>query len=206
MSLGHDAGLRVVAHAHSVRGAWHAVRAGVDGLEHFTCLTEEGLVSPADLLDAVAAADIVVSPTLGANRALFKPAAIAPALLELMTRFDLLPEAFSAARAVQVRRAREHGVRLVSGTDAGIGPAKVHGDGVWRAVVELVPAFPLDEALATATSYAASVLGLGSVTGRLRAGYAADLLVVAGDVRAGVEALGRPLAVLVRGFAVPISA
>jgi imidazolonepropionase-like amidohydrolase len=202
VSLGHDAGLPVVAHAHSVRGAWHAVAAGVDGLEHFTCLSDEGLVTPGDLLDAVAAAGIVVCPTLGANAALFRPDAIAPALLELMTRFHLLPEAFRAVRAVQVRRAREHGVRIVSGTDAGIGPAKAHGDGVWRALADLEPAVPLEEALATATSYAASVLGLGSVTGRLRAGYAADVLVVDGDVRADVDALGRPAAVLVRGVAV----
>lgn len=203
VSLGHDAGLPVVAHAHSVRGAWHALGAGVDGLEHFTCLTEEGLVTPGDLLDAVAAAGIVVGPTLGGNSERFKPDAIAPALLELMTRFGLLPDAFRAARAVQVGRAREHGVRIVSGTDAGIGPAKVHGDGVWRAVADLDPAFPLEEALASATSYAASVLGLGSVTGRLRAEYAADLLVVDGDVRADVESLGRPVGVLVRGVEVP---
>ncbi len=116
-----------------------------------------------------------------------------------MTRFGLLPDTIQAARAVQMRLAREHGVRIVSGTDAGIGPAKVHGDGVWRAVVELVTAFPLEEALASATSYAADVLGLASVTGRLRPGLAADLLVVDGDVRADPTALGRPVAVLVRG-------
>ena len=56
VSLAHDAGLPVVAHTHSVRGAWHALEAGVDGLEHFTCLTDEGMVTPPDLLDAVAAA------------------------------------------------------------------------------------------------------------------------------------------------------
>ncbi len=81
----------------------------------------------------------------------------------------------------------------------------MHGDRVWRAVVELVRRLPARGGAGPATSYAASVLGLGTVTGRLRAGYAADLLVVEGDVRADVEALGRPLAVLVRGSAVAIS-
>ncbi len=139
VSLAHEAGLPCVAHAHSVRGAWHAVEAGVDGLEHFTCMTDDGLVTPPDLLDAVAAAGIVVSPTLGANPALFTPDAIAPPLRALMTRFGLLPDDFRAARARQAAQARDRGVHIVSGTDAGIGPAKVHGDGVWRAVVELVP-------------------------------------------------------------------
>ena len=39
----HDAGLRVLAHTHSLRGIRHAVAAGVDGLEHFTSLTDEGI-------------------------------------------------------------------------------------------------------------------------------------------------------------------
>ena len=56
------------------------------------------------------------------------------------------------------------------------------------------------EALATATSAAAEVCGLGGVTGRLAAGYAADLLVVDGDLRSDMEALGRPLSVHVRGL------
>ena len=201
VSLGHDAGLPVVAHAHSVPGAWHAVEAGVDGLEHFTCLTEEGMVTSPELLDAVAAAGIVVDPTIGWNRDAINLGLMAPRLRELMERLGLDPDSMLAARAAQLRLAREHGVRIVSGTDAGIGPAKVHGDGVWRAVVECAAALPLEEALASATSYAADALGLAAVTGGLRPGLAADLLVVDGDVRADPEALGRPVAVLVRGVA-----
>jgi len=203
VDLGHEAGLHVLAHTHSLRGAWHAVDAGVDGLEHFTCLTEEGLRTPPDLLDAVAAAGIVVDPTIGWNRAAIKMGALAPKLRELMERLGLDPDTMRVARAEQLRLALEHGVRVVSGTDAGIGGAKLHGDGVWRSVVELTDACPFEHALATATSDAAEVLGLASVTGRLRPGLAADLLVVDGDVRADHDALGRPVAVYVRGVAVP---
>lgn len=203
VSLGHEAGLPVVAHAHSVRGAWHAVGAGVDGIEHFTCLSEDGIQAPVDLLEAVAAAGIVVSPTLGVDRdrmaAMGQPP---PAVVLMASLIGLDPATLLARRLELVARVREHGIPIVSGVDAGVGPAKGHGI-AWRAVAELVLAgFPVAEALATATSYAASALGLGSVTGRLRAGYAADLLVVEGDVRADVEALGRPAAVLVRGVAV----
>ena len=129
--------------------------------------------------------------------------ALAPKLRELMERLGLDPDTMRVARAEQLRLALEHGVRVVSGTDAGIGPTKLHGDGVWRAVVELADACPFEHALATATSSAAEVLGLASVTGRLRPGLAADLLVVDGDVRADPDALGRPVAVHVRGVAVP---
>jgi len=203
VDLGHEAGLHVLAHTHSLRGAWHAVDAGVDGLEHFTCLTEEGLRTPPDLLDAVADAGIVVDPTIGWNRAAIKMGALAPKLRELMERLGLDPDTMRVARAEQLRLALGHGVRVVSGTDAGIGGAKLHGDGVWRSVVELTDACPFEHALATATSDAAEVLGLASVTGRLRPGLAADLLVVDGDVRADHDALGRPVAVYVRGVAVP---
>jgi imidazolonepropionase-like amidohydrolase len=203
VDLGHEAGLQVLAHTHSLPGAWHAVAAGVDGLEHFTCLTEEGLRAPPDLLDAIAAAGIVVDPTIGWNRAAIRMGALAPKLRELMERLGLDPDSMRVARAEQLRLAMEHGVRVVSGTDAGIGGAKLHGDGVWRAVVELADACPFEHALATATSYAAEVLGIASVTGRLRQGLAADVLVVDGDVRADHDALGRPAAVYVRGVAVP---
>ena len=59
--------------------------------------------------------------------------------------------------------------------------------------------YPVADALATATSDAADDLGLGGRDRALRAGLAADLLVVDGDLATDPEALGRPVAVLVRG-------
>ena len=199
VSLAHDAGLPVTAHTHSVSGAWHAVKAGVDGLEHFTCLTEDGLRTPPDLLDAIAAAGVVVDPTLGWNKAVIDVSRMPPALYAVMQRFGLMPDEMEAARAQQVREAREHGVRIVSGTDAGVSIPKTHGDSQWRSVVELAAAMPLAEALAAATSYAAEVLGLDGVTGRLRAGLAADILLVDGNVQVDPGSLGRPVGVIVRG-------
>ena len=58
--------------------------------------------------------------------------------------------------------------------------------------------YALEEALATATSYAARLLGRER-TGRLSPGLAADLLVTDGDLRTDPEALARPAAVWVRG-------
>ena len=63
--LSHAAGLPVVAHAHSQAGARHAFEAGVDGIEHFTCLTPDGIRTPDDLLPQLAARGVVVGPTLG---------------------------------------------------------------------------------------------------------------------------------------------
>ena len=62
----HAAGLPVAAHAHALVSIRDAVAAGVDGIEHFTFLTADGVHMPADVLAAVAAQGIVVCPTLGA--------------------------------------------------------------------------------------------------------------------------------------------
>ena len=198
----HAAGLRVVAHTHSVAGAEVALGAGVDGLEHFTCLAEGGAGASSDLLDRVAAAGITVDPTLGNDPSRFPPvSAMPPHVLEMLERLGITDRDEHFARmARNSARLREHGIRVVSGLDAGATPAKPHGH-LWRSVAELVRGgWPVDEALATATSVAAEDCGVDA--GRLAPGALADLLVVDGDVAADVTALGRPVAVWVGGVAV----
>ncbi len=65
VAAGHRAGLRVLAHAHALSGVRQAVSAGVDGIEHFTCLTETGVVTPDQVLADVVSAGITVDLTLG---------------------------------------------------------------------------------------------------------------------------------------------
>jgi imidazolonepropionase-like amidohydrolase len=197
----HEAGLPVVAHAHSLAGAWHALEAGVDGIEHFTCLTESGVRTPDDLLVRLAAGSVVVDPTLGTDVAKVPPVELAPPQIrELATRFGLVAQEFFRNQAARMAQLRAHGVVVVTGTDAGIGPMKDHGS-TWRAVLQLTDGggHDLAEALASATSVSARVCGVDDRTGRLAAGLAADLLVVDGDLREDPDALGRPAAVWVRG-------
>jgi imidazolonepropionase-like amidohydrolase len=204
---GHAAGLPVVAHAHSLPGAWHALEAGVDGIEHFTCLTDQGMDVPDALLTAVAARGVVVCPTLGWDHARIPPLELAPpAVQQLVRRLRMVPEEVDVARAEQMRRAREHGVTVLCGTDAGIGPAKDHTT-LWRAALQMLDAgCTTEEALATATSLAAHACGIDDVTGTLQPGLAADLLLVDGDLRADPRALGRPVETWVRGEPVGLSA
>jgi imidazolonepropionase-like amidohydrolase len=196
----HGSGLRVLAHAHSLPGIQHAIAAGVDGIEHFTGLTGEGLTLPDDILEQTAAAGIQVCPTVGFNpERIPSPEQMPPGLRAAIERVGLDFPTFRATRLGHLTRARAHGLRLVSGTDAGISPAKAHGGLVW-ALLDLVAAgYPVAEALATATSGAADSCGLGDVTGALRPGLAADLLAVDGDLATDAEGLFRPVAVLVRG-------
>jgi imidazolonepropionase-like amidohydrolase len=172
----------------------------VDGIEHFSCLTERGSEASDELLRAVAAADITVDLTLGFDLAQMPPPEMMPpGIRAVMERTGLDFRTMNAERAELARRIRAHGIRLVTGTDAGAAPPKRHG-GTALALQTLVEAgYPAAEALATATSVAADHVGLAGVTGAVRAGLAADLLVVDGDLAADPGALDRPVAVLIRG-------
>jgi imidazolonepropionase-like amidohydrolase len=196
----HEAGLQVLAHAHSLAAVRHALAGGVDGIEHLTGLTEHGLELPDEVLALVASAGVQVCPTVGTDpERVPPPHLLAPGLRAILDRLGLDFATLSATLVEHLSMMRAHGVRVVSGTDAGINSAKAHG-GVRFAVLDLVAAgYPVAEALATATSGAAASCGLAEVTGALRARLAADLLVVDGDLAENAAALHRPVAVVVRG-------
>lgn len=196
----HEAGLAILAHAHSLAGIQHAIAAGVDGIEHFTGLTAEGIQLPDAVLSLVAAGGTVIDLTLGTDHVkLAQLGEPPPAIKAVLDRLGLDPMQMFEDRIALLPRFREYGVRLVTGTDGGVAPPKDHGI-AWVAVTELVQGgYPIDEALATATSGAADACDLTGVTGRLALGHQADLLAVDGDLRSDPAALGRPARVLVRG-------
>jgi imidazolonepropionase-like amidohydrolase len=90
-------------------------------------------------------------------------------------------------------------VALIAGVDSGINPAKRHGV-LPEAVIELVDTgASVSAALGGATSRAADACGLAGRTGRLRAGLAADLLIVDGNPFTDITALRTPVTVVARG-------
>lgn len=95
------------------------------------------------------------------------------------------------------------GVRVVSGSDAGISPPKAHGRYA-EAVIELADILGTTTALVAATSVAADVCGIGDRAGSVAPGGVADLLVVDGDLRRDLSTLRRPVAVLHRGVDVEL--
>jgi len=196
----HAVGLPVLAHAHSLAGIRHALAAGVDGIEHFTGLTETGIRVPDDVLEAVAAAGMFVNPTLGFDREILASMpAPPPGMRAALKRIGLDLETAQAARLQVLQRAQTHGIRLVTGVDAGAAPAKRHGivDLALAALVE--GGFSIADAVASATAVAAQACGLAHVTGRLQPGLAADILVVDGNLERDIAVLQRPAMVLIRG-------
>jgi imidazolonepropionase-like amidohydrolase len=186
----HRLGLGVTAHAHAVAAIADGVAAGVDGLEHVSFWTEDGVDAPGRLIRLIADQRVVVGATVGMVP---MPGMAPPPALAAR-----LPVIFA-----NTRRLYEAGAPLVAGTDAGIAPVKPHD------VVRHAPAmlrelgFGQAEALRTITSVAAGVCGLGDRKGRIAAGFDADLLAVDGDPIADPDALHRIRAVYARGTAVP---
>jgi imidazolonepropionase-like amidohydrolase len=193
----HRLGLPVVAHAHSLAAVEASSAAGVDGIEHGSCLTAEGARRPPELLDRLVAAGTFVCPTLGRVPGMEPPPHV-QARLEAhhATYEEHLPH------VAELRRA---GTVLLAGTDAGISPAKRHGL-VPMAIADLVGVCGLAPAaaLAAATGLAARACGLDTRTGRLAPGLQADLLLVDGDPLTDVAALQAPRLVLARGRPVPL--
>lgn len=203
----HRVGLPIVAHSHSLLGMQNALAAGMDGIEHFTGLTREGPRIDDDLLDEVARRGVYVDLTMGSDRTLHAlMPALPPPVAELMARLGITSfDAFYASWIGVLTRLREHGVAVITGVDSGMTPIKRHGN-AWRTVGELVEAgYPVAEALAAATSVAAEACALAGETGRLAGGFAADVLVVDGDLVQDPSLLSAPREVLIRGTAVNLT-
>jgi imidazolonepropionase-like amidohydrolase len=187
----HQLDLPVTAHAHPVAAVQNAFAAGVDGIEHCSCMTPTGFRAPPELLDRLASSGTYVCPTLGRLPGIDPPPSVQAALARMgATWEDLL------AHVGELHRA---GVTLVSGVDAGIGPGKPHGL-LPAALSQLVECgIPAWTVLTSATSAAARACRLDQRTGRLAVGLDADLLLVDGDPLTDMTSLQRPRAVISRG-------
>lgn len=199
----HAAGVPVTAHAHGTPAVEQAVAVGVDGIEHCSCVTDRGFGQVSEqTVSALARSGIAVCPTIGVDAQLMK--APPPAVKAMLDRMGVTAQEMLQARWDFVGRLHRAGVRLVSGSDSGIGAAKRHGV-LPYAVCELVTAgLSITDALATATSGAAQACGVGARKGRLAPGYDADLLVVDGDLETDVTALHRPRSVQLCGLPVSL--
>jgi imidazolonepropionase-like amidohydrolase len=170
----------VAAHVHGIEGIRRAVEAGVTTLEHCSFVTETNERRFDESLAArIAEQEIFVCPTINVN---------APYVARLT----------GIAVGEHVRTMHEMGVRIIAGTDAGIDNTPHHQYlGGLEYLVSL--GFQPAEVLAMATAEAAAALGVGAITGRLSPGYDADVIVVRGDPRTDISALGKLLRVGARG-------
>lgn len=186
----HSRGLPVAVHAYCARTIAAAVGLGVDSVEHCTFTSPNGADHRDDVAVQMARAGIVASPAL-------------PARWRWM--WDEIGEVRSQVIADRLRWLDAHGVTMLTGSDAGV-PVSPHDDLV--GTLQCYTNIGLDPAavLERATIGTATALGVGSRTGALAPGMAADLVVVEGDpLMDDFESLRNPVAVLRGGQQVDLT-
>ena len=173
----------VAAHCHGKPGIMAAIEAGVRTIEHGTYLDDEACA-------AMRETGTILVPT----RTIVE---------DILANIDAVPDyaaakltVLAATHADAVSRAIEHGVTIASGTDIAItGPDRPNAWGSNGAeVVHMVKLgmTPL-EAIEAATATAPKTLGpQAPKSGRLEAGYDADVITVGADPLSDISVLARP--------------
>ncbi|HLZ70274.1 MAG TPA: amidohydrolase family protein [Dehalococcoidia bacterium] len=179
----HKAGVRTASHAQAAAGIRNAVFAGIDSIEHGIYL-EDDVIAEMKRRGTVLVATIAAPHNINL---LGEGAGMPPHVLE---KSRMVAE----AHLDSFRRARRAGLLLASGTDAGT-PGNYHGQNAQELRLMVEHGLSAPEAIAAATVTAAALLGLGERTGRLAPGFAADLLLLAGDPLQEIGLLERPEAI-----------
>jgi imidazolonepropionase-like amidohydrolase len=187
--VAHDTGRKVAAHCHGGPGVRAALEAGVDTLEHGRFLDDE-------LLGQMAEQDTFLVPTLSpeARRVDYQDPPADPATKRW---YDMATDVMYRT----VARAKQLGVQVVAGTDAGM-PYVRHGEVAYEIAQLAHAGLSTLEALVAGTQLAASALGLDDTKGQLKPGFDADLLIVKGNPLEQLDMLQDPAqisAVIQRG-------
>ena len=178
-------GLKVAAHAHGARGIEAAALAGVQTIEHGTYIDEAAA-------RAMRENGTILVPTLMAFEGIRRNLGqgfYTPVVEEKI-------RAVAEVAGTIVQRARENGVTIAFGTDAGVFP---HGENAGEFRLLVAGGLTDREALASATTVAAQVLGLENEIGRLAPGFSADIIAVDGNPLEDVTVLEQVDWVMVRG-------
>ena len=189
--MAHSLHLKVAAHAHGARGIEAAANAGIDSIEHGTFLDEAGaraMKTHGTYYDATLMAFAGVQALLGTGK--MTPVMEAKARQALTTWGKGLNLAYRS------------GLKIVLGTDSGVGP---HTDANKEVglMVSKGGMSPRD-ALIAATKGGPDLMGLANETGTLDPGKSADLIAVDGDPLVDPTAVQRVDYVMVRGSPIPM--
>jgi imidazolonepropionase-like amidohydrolase len=174
----HKAGKKTATHAMGTRGIQNALRAGIDSIEHGVFLDDE-------TISMMLERNIPFIPTISA-------------LYNIETKgIEAGIPAFAVEKTLKVkpyhlesiRMAREAGVSVAAGTDAGT-PFNLHGEnlGEIKLLVDYGGFSPMG-AIEAGTRIAARVLGLEKELGTVEEGKVADLVMVEGNPLDNIDVL-----------------
>lgn len=160
-----DYGFVVAAHAHGAEGMKRAIRAGVQTIEHGTFMDDEAI----ELFKKYGTYYV---PTIIAGRSTADSARIMGYYPPLVT-----PKALSTGPKIQATFAKAYkaGVNIAFGTDAGVYP---HGKNAKEFEYMVEAGMPPLEAIRSATTTNAKLLGMSAQLGSIEAGKLADVIAV----------------------------
>jgi imidazolonepropionase-like amidohydrolase len=166
---------KVAVHCHGDSAARDAINAGVDSIEHGSFLKP-------DTLRLLKSKGTYLTPTLMPVEFIMGKIDAYPPAVQAKAR------AAAAARSDMFRNAVKMGVKISFGTDAAVFP---HGQNAkeFKLMVDL--GMPPIEALKSATSADADLLGIAQKTGTLEKGKLADVIAMPGDPTTDITATER---------------
>ena len=174
----HQAGRKIAAHAHGAQSIKWAIEAGFDSIEHASLVDDEG-IAMAKAHGAYFVMDIYDDDYI----------------LQQGPKIGMPQENLAKERALgqtqrnNFRKAHAAGVKLAFGTDAGVYP---HGDNARQFHYMVLYGMTPAEAIASATTAAADLLGRSADVGALTSGHFADLIAVTKDPLQHIEVLEHP--------------
>jgi len=160
-----DYGMMVAAHAHGDEGMQRAIKGGVTTIEHGTLMSDETM----DLMKQYKAYYV---PTITAGKFVADNAKIKGYYPEV-----IVPKALEIGPKIQgtFAKAYKKGVAIAFGTDAGVFP---HGQNAKEFGYMVEAGMSAMEAIQSATTTNAKVLGLSNKIGVLAKGFVADIVAV----------------------------
>jgi len=181
----HALGKRVAIHSYGPEGGRDAVRAGAASVEHPIGLTDSTLA-------LMVAQGTFYVPTIDHNRY----------YAEYAKQFNYTPaqvaalDSFRVLNAESAKRAFKAGVKLAMGSDAVFNMFGENTHELLRYVeIGMTPA----QALATATTNGAALLGMEKKLGSVAPGYFADIVAVEGDPLADIKVVTQRVKWVMKG-------
>jgi imidazolonepropionase-like amidohydrolase len=174
---------KVAVHCHGDQAGKEAIEAGVDSIEH-------GSFFKPETLTLMKSKGTYLTPTLMASEYIIGKIDAYPPVLQAKAR------AATAARSDMFRNALKIGVKISFGTDAAVFP---HGENAkeFKLMTDLGMS-PID-ALKSATSNDAELLGISQKLGTLEKGKLADVIAMPGDPTQDITATERVSFVMKEG-------
>ncbi len=160
-----DYGMTVAAHAHGDEGMQRAIKGGVTTIEHGTLMSDETM----EMMKQYKAYYV---PTITAGKFVAENAQIKGYYPDV-----IVPKALEIGPKIQgtFAKAYKKGVAIAFGTDAGVFP---HGQNAKEFGYMVEAGMPAMEAIQSATTTNAKVLGLSDKIGVIAKGFVADIVAV----------------------------